>query len=273
MVSGSRLSITPCHTRDCGCVCRKLAQAFKVATIIRRIAALSVAHSTAGFDSPTTSATVKAVLGGIRRSLGTAQTCKAPTITADIRAMTSMLPLDKLIGVRDRAILLIGFSGALRRSEIVALDTADLSFTTDGLILTIRRSKGDQEGEGAKLGIPFGSDPGTCPVRSLQAWLDAAGITSGAVFKSINRHNTVSTHRLRSEAIAEVVKRAVAATGRDSSNYAGHSLRAGLATSAAMAGVEERVIATQTRHKSLVVRRYIRTGSLFRDNASARVGL
>ncbi len=183
-------------------------------------------------------------------------------------------PRDRLIACRDRALLLLGFAGAMRRSELVGLDVADVVETADGLVVTIRRSKTDQEGQGRKIGIPYGSKLATCPVRSLRAWKARAKITEGPLFRQVNRHGKVLEGRLGDRTVALVVKRAVAATGVDATNYAGHSLRAGLATAAAMAGVSERVIQGQTGHKSLpILRRYIREGSLFRENAAAEVGL
>ena len=183
-------------------------------------------------------------------------------------------PRDRLIACRDRALLLLGFAGAMRRSELVGLDVADVVETADGLVVTIRRSKTDQEGQGRKIGIPYGSKLATCPVRSVRAWKTRAKITEGPLFRQVNRHGKVLEGRLGDRTVALVVKRAVAATGVDAASYAGHSLRAGLATAAAMAGVSERVIQGQTGHKSLpILRRYIREGSLFRENAAAEVGL
>jgi integrase len=210
---------------------------------------------------------------GIRRTKGTAQHGKAPARTQEVRAMVGTCGED-LLGVRDRALLLLGFAGAFRRSELVGLDVEDLSFGRDGLTVTLRRSKTDQEGAGQKVGAPYGSTPATCPVRNLRAWLDAAHVTAGPVFRGVDRWGHVSAAGLTDKAVALVVKRHAEAAGLDPAQYAGHSLRAGLATAAAEAGVPERVITAQTRHRSLpMVRRYIRDGSLFRENAAAAVGL
>jgi integrase len=177
---------------------------------------------------------------------------------------------ESLIGARDRALLLVGFAGAFRRSELVALDVRDVAFTTEGLMITLRRSKTDQEGQGRSVGLPYGSRLETCPVRSLRAWLALSEITSGPLFRPINRHGTMAEGRLSDRAVALVVKRTAKAAGLDPAKYAGHSLRAGLATSAAAAGVSERAIMNQTGHKSAAtVRKYIREGSLFRENAAA----
>ena len=268
-----------------------LARGLKTSTIQRRISSISQAHAAAGYDdSPTKTAIVRATWQGIRRSKGVAAQGKAPVLIPDLRAMVEHLSKeakkkvmepgeekdlqDRLIACRDRALLLLGFAGAMRRSELVGLDVADVVETADGLVVTIRRSKTDQEGQGRKIGIPYGSKLATCPVRSLRAWRARAKIIEGPLFRQVNRHGKVLEGRLGDRTVALVVKRAVAATGVDAASYAGHSLRAGLATAAAMAGVSERVIQGQTGHKSLpILRRYIREGSLFRENAAAEVGL
>lgn len=246
----------------------------KVSTLQRRLSAISQAHTAKRFsrfsvlDEP-----LKSVWAGIRRVHGVAQQGKAPVVTADIKAMVDSLP-GGLLGLRDRALLLVGFAGAFRRSELVSLTRGDIQFTTDGLTIHLRRSKTDQEGQGRLVGIPYGSHRETCPVRSVQAWLEAAGITEGPLFRSINRHGQMQAGALSDKAVALIVKRWAEAAGLDSTQYAGHSLRAGLATAAAQAGVAERVIMAQTGHHSAdMVRRYIREGSLFRENAAAEVGL
>jgi site-specific recombinase XerD len=249
------------------------AETCKVSTLSRRIATISQAHKTAGHEPPHKNAVVRTVWAGIRRAKGVAQVGKAPAVTADIRRMVSTLE-DSAIGIRDRALILVGFAGALRRSELVALDREDLRVTEDGLELTIRRSKGDPEGAGRKVGIPYGSRRETCPIRSLQRWLELAGVEAGAIFHPITRHGRIESARLSDGAVALVVKRTAANAGLDPTQYAGHSLRAGLCTAAAAAGVSERVIMQQTGHRSLVtLRRYIREGSLFRENAAGAVGL
>ncbi len=138
-------------------------------------------------ETPTTSSKVRLVLAGIRRTKGTAQQAKTPVLIEDLLRMVAHLP-ETLLGVRDRAILVVGFSGAFRRSELVALNVADAAFTRDGLTLTIRRSKTDQEGAGRKIGLPYGSNLETCPIRSLQGWLEDSKITEGPLFRPINRH-------------------------------------------------------------------------------------
>lgn len=241
-----------------------LADVAKVSTITRRLSSISKAHEMAGYDSPTHTVVVRTVMQGIRRAKGTMQVGKAALMTDDIKAMVDALP-NNILGIRDRALLLLGFTGAFRRSELVALNMTDLTFSSNGLTVLIRKSKTDQAGQGKEKGIPFGKN-GYCPVRALQEWIAAANITEGALFLSINRHGQTQG-RLSDKGVAIVVKRAAGAAGLDPVNYAGHSLRAGLATSAAAAGAEERDIMNQTGHHSVdMVRRYIRKGSLFSSN-------
>jgi len=245
----------------------------KLNTLARRLAAISQMHQQQGFESPTRSWPVRQYLHGLRRETGVAPARKRPVIVADLKRMVAALP-ESLLGKRDRALLLIGFTGAFRRSELVALNVEDVEETTEGLILTIRRGKTDQAGEGRKVGIPAGVDLGTCPVHALHEWRQAAHIESGALFRVMNRHGRLLGRRLSAEAVAIVVKRSVRQLGYDPALFAGHSLRAGLATSAAGAGKSERAIMNQTGHRSVVtVRRYIRDGSLFRENAAGGIGL
>ena len=245
-----------------------------VSTVEKYMAAIGEAHRLTGQgDVPTESPKVRAVMKGIRRTHGTAQKGKAPLLVSHLRRISQVLP-DGLLGIRDRALLLLGFAGALRRSELVGLDVADLDFRDEGLAITIRRSKTDQEGAGRLVGIPYGSTPATCPVRAVRRWIDQAGLEEGPVFRSVDRHGRMSTARLSGKAVGLVVKRAVAAIGLDPDEFGGHSLRAGLATEAARAGAGEITIMKQTGHRSVAtLRGYVRHGTLFVNNAAALVGL
>ena len=256
----------------------------KTSTLQRRLSAISQAHQVAGHETPIRSAAVRLVWAGIRRKHGTAQTGKAPALIEDLRDMVdAMAPQVRrvrgqgsrapepwpLLALRDRALLLLGFAGAFRRSELVGLNFEDLEVGRAGIAVNLRRSKTDQEGQGRKIGIPRGTGL-TCPVKAVQEWLQATGIESGPLFRPVNRHGQLQPGRLSDRAVALVVKRWAEAIGLDPEVFAGHSLRAGLATSAAAAGASERAIANQTGHKSMaVLRRYIRDGELFRDNAAA----
>jgi site-specific recombinase XerD len=246
-----------------------LAKVSKMATIDRALVAISQAHKAAGLDSPRSSLLVRTERRGIARTLGTASTPKAALAPADLRAMVGTLPAG-LAGLRDRALLVLGFAGAFRRSEIVGLDVADLAFGADGLTVRIRRSKTDQEGQGREVGIPYAGDPAVCSVRAVRAWLDAAGFVAGPLFRAVDRAGRLSEERLCDRSVALVVKRTALAAGLDAARFAGHSLRSGFATAAAKVGKSERAIMEQTGHRSVAtVRRYIRRGSLFLDNAAA----
>lgn len=255
------------------CFVADLAKAAKPATIDARLAAISAAHRAAGYDSPTKAEAVRLVRRGVRRTLGTAQRQVRPITVPELRRMVEGLGPDSA-GCRDRALLLLGFAGALRRSELVGLDVADLTEGPDGLTVLLRRSKTDQEGAGRTVGVPYGTNPVTCPVTAWRAWLEISGIEEGPAFRSVDRHGRIGATRLTAQAVALVLKRRAARAGLDPGEVAGHSLRAGLATSAAAAGVPERVIADQTGHRgTAMLRRYIREGSLFRENAASAVGL
>jgi site-specific recombinase XerD len=250
-----------------------LAETHKPATLTRRISAISQAHQAAGHESPTHSALVRKALAGIRREKGVAPDAKAPLTVADLRTIVrDHLPAG-LKGTRDRALLLVGFAGAFRRSELAGIDAEHLEFVPEGMVVTLPRSKTDQEGAGREVGIPFGHEE-TCPVRALDAWLAAAGIEAGPAFRPVNRHGQAAAGRLSGRSVALVVKHYIAAIGKDPAAYAGHSLRSGHVTEAARQGVQERDIMEQTGHRSTAtLRRYIHKGSLFRDNSAAALGL
>jgi integrase len=241
-----------------------------VATLGRRVVAIGKANSTQGFDNPASSDLVRHAMRGIRRTFGKPQRQAAAAVKEDVLAMCGKLG-DRLKDIRDRAILLVGFAGAFRRSELVALECCDLDFVSLGVVITLRRSKTDQEGEGRKIAIPHGRGS-VCPVAAIKEWLAVSLITEGPIFRSIDRHSRLSTSSLSGDAVALIVKHCASAAGLDGSKYSGHSLRAGLATSAAAAGVSGWKIKAQTGHKSdAMVGRYIRDGQLFKDNASGAV--
>jgi integrase len=270
---GQRVAPLPASPEAVAAYIAECASRLKVGSVQRRLNAIAEAHKATGHDSPTGAGIVRATLKGIRRTLGTAPEQKAAALTADIRAMVEATG-DNLIGARDRALVLLGFAAAFRRSELVALGVADLAFSRDGLTVTLRRSKTDQEGTGRKIGVPYGSNPDTCPVRTLQDWLELAAIADGPVFRPITRHGSLQPGALSPADVARVVKKLAERAGLDPAKYAGHSLRAGHATSAAIAGASERSIMNQTGHRSVqMVRRYIRDGSLFRENSAGKLGL
>jgi site-specific recombinase XerD len=158
---------------------------FKASTLSRRLMSIAQAHKSAGHKSPTSDETVRLVNAGIRRTIGTAQRAVRPTVTEDIRAMVATCGEDPA-GIRDRALLLIGFAAALRRSELAGLNVDDIEQTRDGLVVTLRRSKMDQEGAGRRVGVPYGSRTGACPVRSYGAWIEVAKLEEGPVLRPVD---------------------------------------------------------------------------------------
>jgi integrase len=243
------------------------AERLTVTTLIRRLAALSKAHQARGLSNPIRSELVRATLRGIKRKRRRAQLQAKPLLRDDLLLVLDAMG-DDLKDLRDRALLLVGFAAGLRRSELVALDVADVEHVRHGIVLHLRRSKTDQDGQGHNIGIPYGRNR-WCPVTCLDAWLSASGIAENAIFRPVHRHGRVHNARLSGEAVAVLVRERIAAAGLDPVGYSGHSLRAGFATSAAQAGVPAWRIKAQTRHASdVMLAHYIRQGELFNDNAA-----
>jgi site-specific recombinase XerD len=272
------LTPLPAHATTVAGYVAALADAgYKPSTIRRRLAAISVAHQLAGHPNPAAAPEVGAVWDGVRRTQGIRPTRKAALDTDLLARVVAELREDTVADLRDRALLLVGFAGCLRRAELVGLDVADLDETPDGLAVTIRSSKTDQAGAGALVGITYGSHRSTCPVRAWTAWADAAALrdAGGPAFRGVNRHGHIGVTRLHPGSVARIVQRRVAAAGLDPADFAGHSLRSGFATAAARAGVPDRSIMRQGRWRSAAsLDSYVRAGRLFdRDNPSGRVGL
>lgn len=264
--SGGRIPATP------RCVASYLAihaNTLSLATLNRRVVAINHAHKDKGLKSPTRSALVTDTLRGIRRINGSKQRQVMPLLKADLMKITKRL--NGLIGIRDKALLLIGFAGAFRRSELVALQVEDVRFVTEGVLLHIRRSKTDQNGVGRKVAIPY-TKGSHCPVRALKRWLEKSGIKTGALFRRMKRFDQITDYGLCAASVALIVKQRVRDAGLNPEQYSGHSLRAGLVTSAAQAGVSSWKIRQQTAHKSdLMLQRYIRDSQLFVNNAVSQI--
>jgi site-specific recombinase XerD len=231
------------------------------------MAAIRWAHEAASLESPTASKLVRSTMKGIRRGQGTAPNRKAPATVDRLAAMVSQADTDTLKGLRDKALLLFGFASAMRRSELVALTVEDIEQTERGLLVTLRRSKTDQEGQGHQRAIPFGRSPETCPVGALNAWLEGASIDEGRLFRSVSRHGQVG-ERMSTRAVADVVKHYAVLAGLNPDEYSGHSLRAGFVTSAAEKGRSTERIMDHTGHQSAaMVRVYTRRVDVFQDHA------
>lgn len=236
-------------------------------TLTRWLASLSKAHRALGAADPTKEELTRSVLRGIRRRYGRPLKQAAPLTREILFEILEVIPED-LKGLRDRALLLIGFAGGFRRSELVGLEFDDVSNEEEGLVLTIRRSKTDQIGNGRKIGVPFARGR-HCPVKALRAWIKVASIEIGPIFRSINRQGVISSNALSNQAVSLVIKERLRSAGLDPSGFAGHSLRSGFVTSAAKAGVSSWKIRQQTGHASeTMLARYIRDLDILTDNAA-----
>lgn len=250
----------------------------KISSLSTYLAAVCSGYRDRGVTINLKATALEKTLTGIRKSLVRRPNRKSPILTDDLREMVASIPVEqggrpRLIGLRDRALLLLGFAGAFRRSELVALSVEDISTQRDGLVVLVRRSKTDQEDAGKEKVVPYGANPVTCPVRAVRDWLDAAGITEGPIFRPIDRHGNISEDPLSGYAVSKIIKRNQYIMGKDSSKYGGHSLRAGFVTEGVTRNVPRDLLMAQTGHTSNAIDDYIRRQKSFTDTAAAMVGL
>lgn len=248
------------------------ASEFKRSTIQRRIYAIRFLHVENDFQTPTDSKKVKDVWSGIKRAIDANVSKRKAAVTEIIRQIIKILP-DNLIGLRDQALLLQGYAGAYRRSELVATDVEHLDFQKAGVLVYLPRSKTDQAGEGKYKAISYGSNIATCPVRTLQDWLAISGIESGAVYRSIKKGNKLQEERLSDRAVYDIVVKRVREAGLDPKDFGAHSLRSGFATQAAANNVHVKKMMDQGWNTPAALMDYIQQVELFEDNASAMLGL
>lgn len=244
-------------------------RAASVLTVGVILAAISAAYQDKGLPSPAQSPGTRLYIRGLRRELGVAPRQVRAITEVELRAMLDTLP-DSLVGKRDRALLLLGWAGCMRRSELVGLEVDDLREDCNGLLVRVRRSKTDQEGAGMVKAIPRAAESSLCPVQATKDWLTAAGLRSGKLFRGIDIRGTrVLEGKMDGGSVARVVKRALTAAGLDPDEFSAHSLRAGFLTAAALAGLDERSMANQSGHKSVaVLRSYVRRSDPWADNAA-----
>lgn len=259
----------PCTSETLAAYIADRAQTASAHTITRRVVGIGRAHISQGHADPARTDLVRTILRGVRRVKGSAQRQVAPLLKDDVLAIVSKIVGTK--GHRDRALILLGFAAALRRSELVALDFDDIEFVREGLVVHLRRSKTDQEGVGRKIGVPWGRTS-ACPVKVVEKWLEVSQITSGPVFRAINRGGGVGQAQLSAQSVALLLKDYAKGIGLNPAKISGHSLRSGLVTSAIQAGVAVHKIQQQTGHRSVeMLTRYIRDAGLFDSNASGAV--
>lgn len=238
----------------------------RVPTIARKLAAIRFFHRGAGVDNPTENAGVSAIIKGIRRTIGVAPRQKAPATADVIHAILAHIPRDTLQGKRDRALLLLGFAGAFRRSELVGIEVEDLTFNDKGVDVFLGRSKTDQEGKGQSVAILNGK--ALQAVLRLREWLDAVGITSGPIFRRISRGDKMMTDGLTAQSVALIIKRYADMAGLDVAKLSGHSLRAGFITSAADNRASISRIMEVSRHRDpRSVETYVRRADRYSDHA------
>lgn len=263
----------PCEVDDLIEYIIELADKKKVSTLERRLIAITKIHKEYGYESPVKTEAFRKVLQGIKRVKRVRPDRKKPLIVELVLEMVFTIPGDRK-GVRDKALLLLGFSGAFRRSELVGLNIEDLRFNENGMDVFIKQSKGDQEGKGLFIGIPHGRNPKTCPVQAVKQWIDAADMEKGPLFRRLTKNQRVMDVRLSTKSVGNLVKEHVERIGLNPNEYGAHSLRAGFITTASSLGKSEYSIMKHSRHSSVqVFRIYIRESNLYENNACEGIGL
>ena len=247
----------------------------KISTLKRRLVSIGVIHKLKGHYLDTKHPSIIENIMGIKRRKGSIQKSEKPLLISSLRSIINVIAEQKneqIKNLRDRSIILIGFSGGCRRNEIVSLDYDDLEFVAEGLKINIKRSKTDQFGEGFTKALPFFDSSQYCPVVSVQKWIEISKINSGPLFRRFTKGSNLTENRLTDQTVALLIKEYLTLAGIDSKNYSAHSLRSGFATSAAESGVEERSIMAMTGHKTTeMVRRYIKEANLFKNNALNKI--
>ena len=242
----------------------------KMSTLKRRLVSIGVIHKLKGHYLDTKHPSIIENIMGIKRRKGSVQKGKKPLLISDLKKLINVIDKnshEEIMRLRDRSIILIGFSGGFRRNEIVSLDFDDLDFVSEGLKINLKRSKTDQFGEGSVKGLPYFDNSQYCPVLSLKKWIEISKIDSGPLFRRFSKGSKLTANRLTDQTVALLLKKYLKLAGIESKHYSGHSLRSGFATSAAEAGAEERNIMAMTGHKSPeMVRRYIKEANLFKNN-------
>ena len=247
----------------------------KMSTLRRRLVSIGMIHKLKGYYLDTKHPLIIENLMGISRKKGNFQRGKKPILINQLKAIINVIDNKKkeeIKKIRDKTIILIGFGGGFRRAELVAIDYEDLEFVTEGVKITIRKSKTDQFGEGMVKGLPYFSNQNYCAVLHLKKWLELSKISSGAIFRKFNKGFGLSTNRLTDQTVALLLKKYLSEAGIENKNYSGHSLRSGFATASAESGADERSIMAMTGHKTTqMVRRYIKEANLFKNNALNKI--
>jgi len=252
-----------------------LSKKSKVSTLRRRLVSISMVHKLKGYYVDIKNPIIVDNLTGIRRSLGSIQKGKKPLLATQLKMIINEInnqKIEEIVKLRDKSIILIGFAGGFRRSEIVSIDYEDLEFVNEGLKIIVKKSKTDQYGEGMIKGLPYFANKNNCPVYNIKKWLEISKIKSGAIFRRFSKGSKLSNNRLTDQSVALLIKKYLNLSDIEASNFSGHSLRSGFATLAAESGASERSIMAMTGHKSTqMVRRYIKEVNIFKNNALNKV--
>ena len=252
-----------------------LSKTSKISTLRRRLVSIGIVHKMKGHYLDTKHPVIIENLMGIKRLKGSMQIGKKPILINHLKQIINVINQDniqEIVKLRNKTIILVGFGGGFRRTEIVSIDYEDLEFVDEGVKITLRRSKTDQFGEGMIKGLPYFSNLDYCPVTNLKKWIKLSKIKKGPIFKRFTKGSTLTNDRLTDQSVVLIIKKCLRLAGIENNNFSGHSLRSGFATVAAESGADERSIMAMTGHKSSqMVRRYIREANLFKNNALNKV--
>ena len=269
------LSSLPSEPKIISLYLTHLSKNSKISTIRRRLVSISMVHKLKGHYLDTKHPIITENLLGIKRVKGSIQKGKKPLLISHLKSIINVIneqQNEEIKKFRDRSIILIGFGGGFRRTELISIDYEDLEFVPEGLKITIRRSKTDQFGEGMIKGLPYFPNEIYCPVTSLKKWLEVSKIKSGPIFRRFSKGSLLTENRLTDQSVVLLMKKYLDLAGIENKNFAGHSLRAGFATVAAESGADERSIMAMTGHKTTqMVRRYIREANIFKNNALNKI--
>jgi|TARA_Y100000294_G_scaffold152642_1_gene151072 site-specific recombinase XerD len=252
-----------------------LSKTSKISTLRRRLVSISMVHKLKGHYLDTKHPIIIENLMGIKRLMGSFQKGKKPLLINHLKLIVDVInqqKIDEIKKARDKSIILIGFGGGFRRTELISIDHEDLEFVSEGLKITLRRSKTDQFGEGMIKGLPYFTNENYCPVINLKKWLELSNIKSGPIFRRFTKGSSLTSNRLTDQTVVLLIKSYLNLAGIENSNYSGHSLRSGFATVAAESGADERSIMAMTGHKTTqMVRRYIKEANIFKNNALNKI--
>ncbi len=271
------LSSMPTEPKIVSLYLTHLSASSKMSTLRRRLVSIGVVHKLKGHYLDTKHPVIIENLMGIKRKKGSIQTGKKPLLINHLKKIINVIDeqkIEKIKKLRNRTLILIGFGGGFRRTELISIDYEDLDFVEEGVKITLRRSKTDQFGEGLVKGLPYFTNEKYCPVTSLKNWINLSQIKTGPIFRRFAKGAILTGHRLTDQSVVLIIKNYLKLVGIESQNYSGHSLRSGFATVAAESGADERSIMAMTGHKTTqMVRRYIKEANIFKNNALNKIKL